>query len=82
MRNKKSCRTFVSTKTKKYLNFMKTIIIQLGKRDSTKELISKLLDAGFYFFKMSGEDLLIEADENSECIKEIIAEMKLDYSFI
>ena len=62
---------------------MKTIIIQLENRNSTKNLICKLLEASFYFFKVQGDVLLIEAEEDVEkCIIEIIKEENLVFSFL
>ena len=57
---------------------MKTFIIELGKRESTKKLIGKLLDAGYFVFEMQNEFLKIEVNEDCvKCLCEIVEEENL-----
>ena len=54
---------------------MNTFIIELGKRESTKVLIGKLLDAGYFIFEMQNEFLKIEVhEEGVKCLCEIVEE--------
>ena len=66
------------TKQQQKSNIMKTFIIELGKRESTKKLIGKLLDAGYFVFEMQNEFLKIEVNEDCvKCLCEIVEEENL-----